>query len=182
MRGETILLFCFLTRRSRNWILLGLVRLTICKRNAFHVTKFVIPRHILRDLTRNSQRPQNKQPQRICEQETFLPLLTLTYMLSKQVPVPYTLVYSRQPLISLHLDGLQLSLWFWFLKLPGTGGWERPHLTRETELERAGGGYAHFSCPGWVTWPSGGIKRGTHDLVSLSYQSLTANLAVGLLF
>lgn len=62
-RRKTILPFCFLTGTSRNWILLGLVKLQrFAEANASHVTELVIPRHIFWDFTRNNQRPQNKQP------------------------------------------------------------------------------------------------------------------------
>ena len=149
LRGEIILSFCFLGRTNRNWMLLDWVRLQwFAEENAFHVTKLVIPRHILWDFTRNNQRSQNKQPIRIYEQEAFLPLLTLTYMLSKQVPALYTLVYLRQLLISLQLDCIQFSLWFCFSKLPRIRVWQRPNLTSETNLEQAVGGYAYFSGPG----------------------------------
>lgn len=140
VRRERILFFCFLTGTSRNWSLWGLVRLKICKRECFSCDQAGYSQaHTLGFYQEQPEAPKQTALNDLWTGSVF-PLLTLTYMLSEQVPTLSTLVCLRPPLISLQLDGLQLSLWFWFLKLPRIAGWKRPDLTRDTDPEQAVGG------------------------------------------
>lgn len=58
--SSTLLL---LSRKKQELNLFGLVTLLICKENACHVTKLVVPRHIFQDLTKEQpEAPKQTAP------------------------------------------------------------------------------------------------------------------------